>query len=282
MISPDDLRIVAAVSLAGSVEAAARTLRVHPATVYRRLTALERGLGRPAFERGAGGLLPTPLGEELAAAWREVDARLGELDRRVQAHDGRLEGELVVTTTDSLLPVVLSALPSFRTDHPAVSIRVVVTNPIADMGRREADVAVRPTVSPPETLWGRRLAPFSYAVYGPDPAAPAIALDGPLADIPSAVWWRTNGGSSPALTVNGMWAAAVACSQGLGRAVLPSYMEGVVRLRRLSAPVPELQSSVWLLFHPEVGRSPRVRLFTRAIGPVLAMALASPRSEHED
>lgn len=270
MLDTEDLRLVATIAETGSARRTASELRIHLATVYRRLAELERSLGQPVFDRLDGALAPTPIGFELVAAWHAIAGRLGELDRRLAGHDGRLQGELAVTTTDSLLPLLVRTLPDFQAAHPSIAIRLTVSNANADMSRREADVAVRPTSAPPESLVGRRVAGFRYAVYGATDDAGWIALDESLAGIPAATWLREHSGGPPAIIVNSMWAAAEACAAGLGRAVLPTYMATMLDLRRLGEPLDELQSAVWLLYHPDQRRAPRVRLFAQYVAPALA------------
>ena len=274
MIDTEDLQLVATIAETGSARRTASALRIHLATVYRRLGELERSLGQPLFDRADGTFAPTPTGFELVSAWGAIAGRLGELDRRLAGHDGRLQGELAVTTTDSLLPVLAGAMPDFQAAHPSITIRLSVSNANADMGRREADVAVRPTSAPPESLIGRRIAGFRYAVYVVADAAHWIALDESLAGIPAAIWLRERTGAAPAVVVNSMWAAAEACAAGLGRAVLPTYIAKMIDLRRIGEPLDELQSAVWLLYHPDQRRSPRVRLFSELVVPTLARRLA--------
>src|SRR5260370_978752 len=70
-----------------------------------------------------------------------------------------------------------------------------------DLTRREADIAVRSTLSPPEALVGRKLATLAYAVYAapsllkrgktPElPALPWIGYDERLANVPAARWLK--------------------------------------------------------------------------------------------
>jgi DNA-binding transcriptional LysR family regulator len=276
MIGQEDLQLIAAVAESGSVRRAAAVLRQHPATSYRKLSALERSLGIAIFEKQGGRFVPTPAGEEMVAAARDVEARLGEMSRKLAATQGRLEGELCITTTDTLVRIVLAALAPFKRTYPAVECRILISNSFADLSRREADVAIRPTVSPPESLVGRRLADYSFAPYSAL-GAPGdlgwIVPDQSLSAIPLARYCADHLEGSPALFVNSLWASAEACAAGLGRALLPTYLARLFPLERLGEPIPALRSAVWMLFHPDQRRSPKVRYFTAAVAPGLAKAL---------
>lgn len=61
-------------------------------------------------------------------------------------------------------------------------------------------------------------------------------------------------------TVLGMFAAA---RDGAGLAVLPCYVaDGDPRLRRLGGIVPALSTDLWLLTHPDLRRTARIRAFS--------------------
>jgi DNA-binding transcriptional LysR family regulator len=167
----EDLRYVLAVADASSLAAAARTLRVNHTTVLRRVNGFEEKLGLRFFERLPTGYALTAGGEELLTAARAMADTVTALERRLQGRDLRLEGELRLTTTDTLMasPVLPKALAAFRERHPGIVVEVSTPNTMANLVRRDADVAVRPTLDPPETLVGRRLCAVAFAPY----AAPA-------------------------------------------------------------------------------------------------------------
>ena len=277
MIRYDDVRLVAALARHGSVRRTAEQLGAHLATVYRRLRELEREVGGPLFERSGGRFLPTPLAEEMAAAAGEIDRVLGSLDRRAASADHRLRGELSVTTTDSLLPLVCASLGGLRAAHPELALHVKVSNADADLARREADVAVRPTASPPDTLVGRRIGDVAYAVVaaaGRPPPDAWIGLDASLAGIPAALWLTDHAREEPVIRVNSMWAAAQAAAAGLGRAVVPTYLALSAAIAPVGSPIPALASAVWLLYHPDQRRNPRLRAFVGHVAPALRASLA--------
>src|SRR5918993_5806376 len=121
----EDLRFVLAVADANSLAAAARALGVNHTTVLRRVNAFEERLGLRLFERLPTGYVLTPGGEELLAAARAMADTVAALERRLQGRDLRLEGELRVATTDTLMASVLpEVLAAFRERHPGILVEV--------------------------------------------------------------------------------------------------------------------------------------------------------------
>ena len=87
------------------------------------------------------------------APWQGLDLLQIFDAGEVAALELKLEGELRVTTTDTFMLSLLGPhLASFQRTHPHIVVEVMVTNHILDLNRRDADVAIRPTQSPPENL----------------------------------------------------------------------------------------------------------------------------------
>lgn len=276
MLDLADLELMAAVARTGSVRAAAAELAMHVATAYRRLNGIERRCGTPMFYRADGRLKPTEPGELVVRVALEGQARLAELNRRLAGAAAEIAGTITVTTTDSLASIVFPAVAAFRSSHPLVRLHVVLSNRDADLAQHEADVAIRPTRSPPESLIGRRAAVFGYGIYASAPDIDGwIALDETLGAIPSSRWLRERlSGEVPVMSVNSMWATAQACAAGAGKALLPDYLARHFGLERIEGPIRELQSEVWLLTHEDLSRTPRIRAFVAAAALHIRRALA--------
>lgn len=263
MIDYEDVRLVAAIAQARSIARAQFVLGGHVATLYRRLRALERRIGGPLFERIGDALMPTARAEPFLDAAADLADRLADIERRVAAQDDRLVGQLKVTTADSLLPIVAACLRAFHDDHPGIRITLEVANAFADLRRREADVAIRPTTSPPETLVGRRAATFSFGIYRATTGLPGwIGFDDGMDAVPAARWLKDHvRGEEILIRASGMWPAAEAAMAGWGQALLPDYLAAGCGLVATGAPIRELGSELWVLFHPDLRTNPRVRAF---------------------
>jgi DNA-binding transcriptional LysR family regulator len=282
MLSTDDLLLIGVLARTGTPAAAATVLRVHLATLYRRLKELERQAGAPLFQKIDGRYSPTSLGAELARMAAAVEANLAEAQRRLVGGEQRLEGRLTVTTVDSLIPLVTELLRSFRAKHTGIRFDLIVSNTFADMARYEAEVAIRPTRMPPETLVGQKAGSFAYGIYAADHdlgGLPWIGLDDSLASIPAGRWLRDHASEAEiALRVNSMFAAGHAAAAGLGKALLPDYLAQQLGLRPIENRVNGLDSEVWLLIHADLRRTPRISTFLEFAGRFLRGRLVHANS----
>src|SRR5947207_5816057 len=170
----DDLRFILAVARTGTLSGAARALAVTHSTVFRRLQALERGLGVRLFDRARDGYSPTPAGDAAAALAARVEDEVLSLERRLSGQDLDPSGTVRVTTTDTIgLTILPPQIAALRAAHPQIRVEIAISNSMAALTRRDADVALRPTRDPPQSLIGRRVAGVAYAIYG----APAYLDD---------------------------------------------------------------------------------------------------------
>lgn len=278
----DDLRVVMAVSQGGTLAAAAERLHVSHATVFRRLNQIERRLGVRLFERRRSGYTPTSAGAEVTALAGRLEHDIAALERRIAARDQRAAGTVRITTTDTLLYGPLSAaLGAFRHAHPQIVLEVTTSNTLLDLDKGEADVAIRPSRDPPLTMVGRRISAVAMAVYGPRSirASASAALDRydwavpdeSLAHTPARHWLDDRGLLARAVyRADSLFALREAARHGVGLAVLPCYLaDPDPQLMRVGAPLPELQSELWLLTHPQLRRTVRVKTFLDTLARLL-------------
>jgi len=274
----EDLRYFAAVCDGGSIAAAARALAVNHSTVLRRLDSLERALGVRLFERFQTGYVMTPAGDTLREKTCPLAEQVAAAQRAVEGRDMALSGEIRITTTDTLArSMLLPALARFRHRHPDVRLHLVVNNAFLNLNRREADVALRPSNTPPETLVGKRLGTMHSAIFGasgylqaarrrgiaPDnwAAHDWVGLDDSLAHLAQARWLADNVPEQRiALRADSLLAMADAVRAGIGLAPLLLHLAGKDRhLRQLAPPSPAFDTGLWLLTHRDLKDTARIR-----------------------
>ena len=275
----DDVRIFLALARAGSLTGAARSLRVEHTTVARRIAQLERSLGLHLFDRLPRGWILTSEGEQLAGRAAQMEEQAHEFMR--EAADGvQLSGTVRLSASPSVGQEFL--LPRLCAIHPrwsSVTLELVVETRVAVLSRREADLALRIGRPQDPGLAARLLGTMAYGLYGragyTTGRAEAdwrfVAYDDSLAHTPEHQWLESLRGSRGyALRANTLALQRDAVRMGLGLAVLPHFMAaGDALLERLSYEAGPPPRGIWLVVHPDVRRSPRVRLIADLVAEVV-------------
>ncbi len=261
-----DFQLVRAVAEAGTLPGAADRLGTAHSTVFRRLRAIETTLGCALFERGRSQLVPTSAGEEIAALAVRMGEEVDAVALKLAGREPLPSGEVRVTTNDSLLVHLLTPIfASFRAACPAVRLDIVLGNSAANLARRDADVAIRATDSPPPTLVGRKVARIAWGLYGPAGGAGGegrwVTLGEAMGNMKVVRHVLAEAGpDGVGYRVNSVLGLAEAVEAGLGRGYLPCFVgDRRSALVRLGEPDARFATDLWLLTHPELRRVPRVR-----------------------
>jgi DNA-binding transcriptional LysR family regulator len=270
----DDLRFALAVADAGGLSAAGRALRVDPATIGRRLDGLEAGLGCKLFHRRRQGLVPTPAGSKLIRHARRIEEEVRAVGFEMSAEDKGLAGTVVITTTEPIAAgFVAPALPAFEAAHPGIAVEVKTDIRTLDLGRREADIALRLARPTEGDLRARKLGQVGYGLYASRAyldrrGAPQAGFQGHLlidwpvdyTVIPQVPWLReVAAGATVVLRSNSAMTRRAAAVSGAGIALLPSILADLdPGLVRVPSEVPPKQD-LWLVTHRDLARVPRIR-----------------------
>jgi DNA-binding transcriptional LysR family regulator len=282
----DDLRIVLAIAEHGTLSGAAARLHVSHPTLSRRLRRIERRLDTRLFERTPSSLRLTAAGEDMRQLALHLRDDIASLERRIGGRDAGPGGPIRLTAPDAvseyLLPGILAALCR---EHAGLTVDLVVSNQVLSLAQRSADIALRITAKPTETLRGRRVGTVAMAIYAarelPVPETlgnltgiPWVGFDAALACSGPGTWVTHNVPESDIrFRANTLLGAAQAVRSGIGCGLLPCFVGGSVPdLVRLGAPLPALSLPLWLLVHPEMARLPRIRRACDALAAKLSEA----------
>jgi DNA-binding transcriptional LysR family regulator len=283
----DDFRLIKAIADQRALPAAAVALGLNHSTVFRRLGQIEEALGLKLFERHRSGYVATPAGEEMTQLAERVDEDITAFARRLAGAEIKPAGELRVTTNDTLLVDLLTPLfAAFLKQCPDIRLDVLLSNQSLNLSKRDADVAIRATDNPPDTLVGRRAARIAWALYGrtldfsePEPIEPAalwertwVSLGEHFAGLKAVRHLQQNVAPDRIIyRVNTVLGLAEAVEAGIGLGFLPCFIADTrPALLRLAAPDPGFAADLWLLTHPDLRHSPRVRLFLDFVAAELA------------
>lgn len=276
----DDLRYFLAVARSGTLSGAARDLGVNHSTVFRRIGALEEHIGSRLFERLPRGYALTAAGEDMVDHAERIEDEMNALGRKLLGRDQEMHGEVRVTTVEEILKLIAPHLRCFHDAHPGITLVLDTDQRLLSLGRREADVAIRPGARADEPdVAGRRICGLHANVYAArsyldsrgEPENPddldghdLITFGRPTKRTAIYQWLTTHAPNSRVVfESHSMLGTFEAAKAGLGIAVLPSFMSDVepslVRLFETS--MDQSSHGLWLLVHKDLRQTARVRAF---------------------
>ncbi|HEC19017.1 MAG TPA: LysR family transcriptional regulator [Gammaproteobacteria bacterium] len=267
----DDLRLFLAVARSGSISGAAKQLDVQHSTVSRRMRKLEEKLGTRLVERKKTGYELTAAGEDVKQAALRMEAEMLAVDGALQNRDTRLSGPLRVTAINNMASSVLMPMfARFSEQHPQVELHIMVSNSDASLAQREADVAIRLSNSPPDTLIGKRVLTVASAIYGSRAYLHSLHQTGREPHWLGVTccgfhrtWTRQAGSTQPHRFISDDTLLTLAAIKaGVGISILPCFMgDAEPQLERYAPPDPAYHLGLWILLHPDLKRTARVLAF---------------------
>jgi DNA-binding transcriptional LysR family regulator len=268
-----DLEVVLALVRGSTLAAAGERLGLDGSTVFRTLQRLERKLGQQLFERSRAGYQPTELARVLAAHAEQIEATLEAARSAVEVTPGKVSGSVRITTTDTILHgLVAPALHALKDEHPLLSFELHTGNELASLTRRDADIAVRATKRPPQHLIGKQLGEIRVALYAAKRKGHPtwdqvqagqvdwIAPDDALPEHPSVIWRKRHFPRVvPRYRVNSILSVLELVALGMGVGIVPIFLaERRSDVLRLTEPLDEGETDLWLLTHPEARHLRRI------------------------
>ena len=267
----DDARLWLAFAREGSFSNAAKRLGVQHSTVSRRIRALERQLATPLVERDTAGYVLTEAGEELKRSASRIEQEFLAFEATSAGQSDDVAGELRIAAIANMASSVLMPIfARFSAAYPNIELSVQVTNDTVQLAERDADVALRQTNSPLETLIGTRLTTVASAVYGSVDYCAALAagqtaekwIGVECCDYHKTWTKQARPQADHELYVDETSLTVAALKEGLGVAYLACFMgDSDPELVRFRQPEPEHDLGLWLLYHRDLRNTKRVTLF---------------------
>lgn len=280
MFDWNGLRYFLAVAQHGSTLGAARALGVNQSTVHRRLLELERRIGHALVRRHPTGYQLTELGEALRPAIEGVDEAVAGVERQIRDYGNDLVGVIRLTCPEPLVSRITSSplLDLFHERHPRLRVEFVMSDGYLDLSKGEADIALRSGEPADENLVGRKIGDSIWAVYASqsyvqhhgkphrveDIASHSIVgFDGMLVNHRAAKWFARVAPDANVVARNNSVLGVLMCvKSGVGVAPLPTAIADMYDdLVQVLPPVPELTRGWYLLTHPDLRNTPRIRAF---------------------
>lgn len=287
----DDLKFFVAVARSGTVRGAAGLLEANHATVSRRLRSLEAALETRLFDRSREGLKLTQTGEDLLPLARTVEDGIAAASRVVAGQDSRPFGPIYVSIPPFLFSSsIADDLAEFGRAYEEIELHFDISDSLADLERREADVSLRYVHEVNEDVVGRVLVHCTRAAYCTPAYAAGIEDNGgkglnwigwnEAENASTAAWVKATDYPKATLRHRVMEGNAhlKLARAGVGLTYIPCFVgdadQGLVRAP-FQTPVPDRK--LWLLLHRDLRKTARVRLFV----DFLAARITARRSEFE-
>jgi len=277
----DDLSLLLSVARAGSFTRAAQLLSIEQSTVSRRIRALEGSLGVTLFERHPQRSIPTPTGEALLRRAEAVEAEVIAFVNEASESEREVRGHVRLALTESMAVygIVPQILPGLRKRHANLSLELVTSYEAANLGHREAEIALRFFRPESGDLVAQRVATMHTALLGhqrlrhkavSELELIAVARDGRAAVETEFLEKHLR---RPAwLTTSSYLVQIEAVRAGLGAALLPRSLLGVdsslVELAPNLPPGPKIE--LWLVTPRSLRRVPRIDAVWSALESGLA------------
>jgi DNA-binding transcriptional LysR family regulator len=273
----DDLRVFLAIAQAGSLRRAARVLGFGQPTVIRHLRQLEQSLGTRLFERTPDGHRLTKGGQHLMPMAQSMADAATAIDRRRMAFGDDGGGVVRVSAGEWPSRFLAPRLASLSHTHRDLTVELVETHNEPDLDRREADLLIQHGLPARGHLVRVSLGTIEAAIYGATSlvesqpttrtearwrSCPWVAYDAPHEYFRSMAFLMGHlGDRRPGVRANRFGLQLEAIRAGAGLGILPCFVgDPDPALARLTAPLPELSDSYWLVVHPDLKSVPRVRL----------------------
>jgi DNA-binding transcriptional LysR family regulator len=289
----DDFKHFLAVARLGSLSEAARTLKTSPATVGRRIAALEERLGARLFDRGQTGYALTESGEAIRIKAEDIEEAVLSVEREAFGRDLRATGKVRVATAEDIATFVIAPrLAEFRRSYPGIVLEIVASWDVVSLTRREADIAIR-TVRPTQgDVVIRQAGVWNCAMYVSKRYAAKHKLKPDMTDFRDVDliswteestfrggdWFDDHARGAPVVfAANSRHIQYAACKAGLGAAILPCLAaDHDPNLIRLLPPKRVRSVDLWLVTHRDLIRTARVRAVLDFLAEIM------PKRSHID
>lgn len=267
----DDIKYLVLLVRHGRMNAVAQEIDVDVTTVSRRLKALEQALATKLFIRIDNRYVATDALKRVLAKAESAEREIGSFQRELLEQDASLSGLLRVTSVHTFInSYLVPRLHSFYDRYPSIQLELIADSQQIDLGRHEADVAIRMGRPVQQSIVTRRLSKIYYSVYAHRNlvenesmigAMPWVLFEENYNRLPEALWQQQHYPNVKAsLYCNVGLAMLTAVQNKLGAACLPCYIAQTDKnLIALQKPV--YLREFWSLVHPERRNLAKIRVF---------------------
>ena len=233
--------------------------------------------GCAPFDRNQTGYELTESGKAIRIKAEHVEAAVLTVEQEALGRDLRTSGKVRVATTDDIATLIVAPnLREFSHRFPGISLEIIARQEVANLSRREAEVALRPLRPRQANLLVRQVGVWNLGLYAAQKYAEAHDLRPGQRDFSkvATIGWTKEGaglrsapwldkkasGSVVALAASSRRIQHAACKAGIGVAILPCLAaDHDPDLVCLLPPDQVISVPLWLVVHRDLARTARVR-----------------------
>ncbi|KAA8997661.1 LysR family transcriptional regulator [Affinibrenneria salicis] len=265
-----DVPVFLTLARLGTLTATAQRLKMAPSSVSRHIEHLEQDLGVALFQRSPQGYVLTESAQSIIKHAEVAESAIDDFIRQSSGFAQDVAGTVRIALPENFATqLVIPALPVFQTQYPDLRIEIVSNVRMANLTRREADIAIRLLRPNYGNFVASRIGQMESGLYASSDylaTHPAdlvergtghmcIGWDDTLLDFPLARWLeqivpagKTN------FTASSLQSQIEAAVAGLGLVALPSFLAGnLVRFGQ-----ERLLQDIYLISHSDIRWVPRI------------------------
>lgn len=274
----NDYLLILALHRAGTLRGAAMTLATTHTTVARRLEQLHRRHKGCVFEKTVGGYQITQFGEPLLALSRRMEQVVVSAEPFISSANDAMTGPVTLSIGEPMAQYLLhEELFTFTKRYPSIQLNINSSTRFADLDKSEADVVIRAARKLPEHLVGYRLFPYSLCYYANRDYLAATPRHELRWVAPSqAEQWPdlVEGSAYPdvpiGITIDDIVTRFVALQRGHGLGRTACFLgDSCAELVRLPNTLPTPQVDIWVLTHPDLKDTARVKVLMQFLTQAL-------------
>lgn len=282
----DDVRIFLAVARKGSLTGAGTSLGMSASSVSRHIEDLESRLGVTLFLRSQSGYALGDAGLAIIADAERAESAFDSIRRNAPRAADKLSGTVRVALPDNLATsLILPEISSLLDEHDEIVLEAITSVDLANLTRREADIALRLVRPEAGNVIVSRVARMSTALYAssdylakrPFGAGQrggghfAIGWDEAFQHLKAHAWLREQLPlADMAVRTTTLQSQLAACVGGAGLSALPCFMaDPMPTLKRVMEPDAVFAQNIWLVVHRDINAISRIRVVAQFLRDTL-------------
>jgi DNA-binding transcriptional LysR family regulator len=274
----NQVRAFLATAEEGSFSGAARALKTTQPTIGRQITGLEEALDVTLFQRSVRGPVLTDAGQDLLEHVRLMGETATLISTIAAGQSQEVTGEVAVSATDLVSAAILPGLlGGLRETAPGIHLRIIASNDISNLLRREADIAIRHIRPTEADLIAKHIGDFRANLYAAStyldkagrPRTPRAVADHTFVGSPNSdqLVSSLHDKGIPVRKENFVMSSESGVvhwelvKSGYGITYMPELLGDAERgVEKVLPDLPSLEFPVWLVTHRELKTSRRIRV----------------------